>query len=113
MKLDHTSSGSGAARRALVLRRVEKPAGSSGLDGKHEHRAGSTPTVSVRGGRAGLFRFDANDPSRPSQYGIPAGFVAQVLGQAMESKPESPTVATRVYARSARSLKAGRLIRVL
>src|SRR4051812_39706367 len=113
MKLDHVPSGSVATRRALVLRRVEKPAGSSGLNRKPERRAGSTPTYPVRGGPADLFRFDANDPSRPSRSGMAASFVAQVLGQAMETKPESPTVARRVYARGARSPKAGRLVRIL
>jgi hypothetical protein len=42
-----------------------------------------------------------------------AGFVAQVLGQVLETKPESPILAARVYARSARNPKDGRLIRVL
>jgi hypothetical protein len=42
-----------------------------------------------------------------------AGFVAQVLGQVLETKPESPMLAARVYERSAGSPKDGRLIRVL
>ena len=42
-----------------------------------------------------------------------AAFVAQVLGQVLETKPESPILAVRVYERSARNQKDGRLIRVL
>jgi hypothetical protein len=42
-----------------------------------------------------------------------AVFVAQVLGQVLETKPESPILAARVYSRSARNPKDGRLIRVL
>jgi hypothetical protein len=42
-----------------------------------------------------------------------AGFVAQVLGQVLETKPQNAIHAARVYARSARSAKDGRLIRVL
>jgi len=42
-----------------------------------------------------------------------AGFVAQVLGQVLETKPESPMLTARVYARNARNPKDGRLIRVL
>jgi hypothetical protein len=44
---------------------------------------------------------------------MPAGFVAQVLGQMLETKPENPMLAARVYARSLRNPKDGRLIRVL
>jgi hypothetical protein len=42
-----------------------------------------------------------------------AGFVAQVLGQVLETKLQSPMLAARVYARNARNLKDGCLIRVL
>ena len=42
---------------------------------------------------------------------MPAGFVAQVLGQVLETKPENLEAAARVYARS--NQKDGRLIRVL
>ena len=42
-----------------------------------------------------------------------AGFVAQVLGQVLGTKPESPVLAARVYARCARNPKDGRVIRVL
>jgi hypothetical protein len=41
------------------------------------------------------------------------GFVAQVLGQVLETKPENPMLVARVYARCARNPKDGRLNRVL
>src|SRR5258706_7536032 len=113
MKLDRIQPGSYATGRALVARRVEKSGGSSGLHGKHERRAAQTLTYSARGGRAGLSRFETNNASGPARNGMQAGFVAQVLGQALETKPESPVLAARLYARSARGPKGGRLIRVL
>ena len=113
MKLDHTHQSTYATGRALVVRRVEKCGGSNGLHGKHERRATRTPTHSSRGSRAGLSRFDTDNASAPPRYGMQAGFVAQVLGQVLEINPESPMLAARVYARSARGPKDGRLIRVL
>ena len=113
MKLDRIQPDSCTKGRALTVRRVEKSGASSILHGKHERRALQAPTYSGRGGRTGLSRFEAYNPSRLSQNGMQAGFVAQVLGQALESKPESAALAARVYARSARGPKGGRLIRVL
>lgn len=113
MKLEHTHPGTCATGRALVARRVEKSVGSSSLQGRHERRSGRTLTHSARGSRAGLSRFDTGNASAPARNGMQAGFVAQVLGQVLETKPESPILAARVYARSARNPKDGRLIRVL
>ena len=87
--------------------------GSNGLHGKHERRAGRGLTHSARGSRAGLSRFDTDNASAQARNGMQAAFVAQVLGQVLETKPESPILAVRVYARSARNPKDGRLIRVL
>ena len=113
MKLDHIHPGTYATGRALVVRRVEKSGGSSSLHGRHERRAGRALTHSARGSRAGLSRFDTDNAPSPARNGMQAGFVAQVLGQVLEANPESPMLAARVYARSARSPKDGRLIRVL
>jgi len=92
---------------------VEKSAGSSSLHGKHERRSGRSLTHSARGSRAGLSRFDTGNASGAARNGMPAGFVAQVLGQALETKPENPMLAARLYERSADGPKDGRLIRVL
>jgi hypothetical protein len=113
MKLDHTHPGTYPTGRALVVRRVEKSGGSSSLHGKHDRRATRTLTHSARGSRAGLSRFDTDPSSGPARNGMQAVFVAQVLGQVLETKPESPILAARVYSRSARNPKDGRLIRVL
>jgi hypothetical protein len=113
MKIGHTHSAIRATGRALTLRRVEKSGGSSGLHEKHERRAGRTLTYSGRDRRAGTSRIDTGSSRGQARNGMPAGFVAQVLGQVLETKPENPMLATRVYARSARTPKDGRLIRVL
>ena len=113
MKLDRIHPGNDTKGRALVVRCVEKSGGSSSLHGRHERRAGRALTHSARGSRAGLSRFDTNNSSAPVRNGMQAGFVAQVLGQVLETKPENPMLAARIYARSARNPKDGRLIRVL
>jgi len=113
MKLDRIHPGNDTKGRALVVRCVEKSGGSSSLHGKHERRATRTLTHSARGSRAGLSRFDTDNSPAPARNGMPAGFVAQVLGQVLETKPQSPMLAARIYARSARNPKDARLIRVL
>src|ERR1700724_436757 len=113
MKLEHTHPGTCAIGRALVVRRVEKSGGCNNLHGRHERRAGLAPTHWARVSRAGLSRFDTDGSSALARNGMRAGFVAQVLGQVLETKPESPMLAARVYERSARNPKDGRLIRVL
>jgi hypothetical protein len=113
MKLDRIHPGTYTTGRALVVRCVEKSGGSSSLNGKHERRAARSSTHSARSSRAGLSRFDTDNSSAPARNGMQAGFVAQVLGQVLEAKPESPMLAARVYARCARNPKDGRLIRVL
>ena len=80
---------------------------------KHERRAGRTLTYSARGSRAGMSRSETGYSCGPARNGMQAGFVAQVLGQVLETKPENPEAAARVYARSLRNPKDGRLIRVL
>jgi hypothetical protein len=113
MKLDRIHPGVYTTGHALVVRRVEKSGGSSSLNGKHERRATRSVTHSARGSRASLCRFDTDNPSAPARNGMQAGFVAQVLGQVLGTKPESPVRAARVYAQSAHSPKDGRLIRIL
>ena len=113
MKLDRIHPGTYTTSRALAVRCVEKSGGSNSLHGKHERRATRTLTHSARGSRAGLSRFDTDNASAQARNGMQAAFVAQVLGQVLETKPESPTLAVRVYERSARTPKDGRLIRVL
>jgi hypothetical protein len=113
MKLDHIQPGTFTKGRALVVRCVEKSGSSNSLHGKHERRSGRTLTHSARGSRAGLSRFDTGNASDPARNSMSAGFVAQVLGQVLETKPQNAIHAARVYARSARSAKDGRLIRVL
>lgn len=113
MKLDRIHPGVYTTGRALVVRCVEKSGGSSSLNGKHERRATRSVTHSARRSRADVSRFDTDNSSAPARNGMQAGFVAQVLGQVLETKPESPMFAARVYARSARNPKDGRLIRVL
>ena len=113
MKLDRIHPGTYTTGRALVVRCVEKSGGASSLNGKHERRATRSPTPSARESRVGLSRFDTANASAPARNGMQAGFVAQVLGQVMRARPESPMLAARVYARGARNPKDGRLIRVL
>ena len=113
MKLDRIHPGTYTTSRALVVRCVEKSGGASHLNGKHERRATRGLTHSARGSRADLSRFDTENSSAPARNGMQAGFVAQVLGQVLGPKPESPMLAAHVYTRCARNLKDGRLIRVL
>jgi hypothetical protein len=113
MKLDRIHSGPCTTGRALIARRVEKSGGSSSLHGKHDRRAPRAMIQSERRNRSGLSRFDTDNASAAPRNGMPAGFVAQVLGQVLEARPESPAPALRVYARGARDVKDGRLIRVL
>ena len=113
MKLDRIHPGNDTKGRALVVRCVEKSGSSNSLHGKHERRSGRTLTHSARGSRAGLSRFDTDNASAQARNGMQAAFVAQVLGQVLETKPENPMLAARIYARSARNPKDGRLIRVL
>ena len=83
------------------------------MHGRHERRAGRAPAHSARVSRAGASRFDTDSSSASARNGMQAGFVAQVLGQVLETRLESPMLAARVYARTARDLKDGHLIRVL
>src|SRR5260370_41910320 len=107
MKLDHIHPGTYATGRALAVRCVEKSGGSSSLHGRHERRAGRALTHSARGSRAGLSRSDTVSASSPARNGMQAGFVAQVLGQVLETKPENPMLAARVYVRNAGSSNDG------
>jgi len=113
MRIGHTHSAMRAPSRALTLRRVEKSGGCNSLHEKHERRSGRTLKYSGRDRRAGASRIDTGYSRSPARNGMPAGFVAQVLGQVLETKPENLEAAARVYARNLRSSKDGRLIRVL
>ena len=111
MRIGHTHSATREPGRALTLRRVEKSGESSGLHEKYERRSGRTPTYAGRDRRARASRIDTGYSRSPARNGMPAGFVAQVLGQVLETKPENSEAAARLYARS--NPKNGRLIRVL
>jgi hypothetical protein len=100
MKIVSTLTAIAPASRAGSLRRVEKISPSNGL--KRDVRRGQRRGQNIPGAFAtlGVSRFETRCENDTSENGMPAGFIAQVIGQCLETPSSDPVVARRAYAQA-------------
>jgi hypothetical protein len=87
-------------------RKVEKASVSSRLK---EEKGRSTRSARMNGPQKRDVRASRSETPPPDDAptnGMPAGFIAQILGQVLATKRPDATVAARAYARSARSARS-------
>ena len=99
--------------RIFPPRRVEKPNGSNRLDSENRH--GNLPAMMNPRAEAPRksSRFETHAEPCNLRNGTSSAFVAQILGQILETDtPEKPAVA-RAYARQSRDPRNIRLIRIV
>jgi uncharacterized protein YceH (UPF0502 family) len=102
-----------ARTRLAGPRIVEKPNGASQLD-EENLRDPAPPMVRVERRKAArASRYGTYYAGGADRRGMQARFVAQVLGQILDSTQNSTLLATRTYARSNRERKPASLMRVL
>jgi hypothetical protein len=113
MKIGEMQRSPAAGTRSRSAARVIKLSGSSSLRREPEHKAGTAAGQGQRRPEALPFRYETVSAQVQAQDGIQAGFVAQVLGQILETKRANPLLAAQAYARKPRDRWSPRLIRIL
>jgi hypothetical protein len=100
MKIVSTVTAIAPLSRAGSLRRVEKISPSNGL--KRDVRRGQRrgPDVRYAFDTLRVSRFETRCENDASENGMPAGFIAQVIGQCLETTSSDPVAARRAYAQA-------------
>jgi len=98
---------------ATGRRRVEKANAPSNLPAEMRRGPGPALPQPALATRARPSRFETGDCPDANRRGMQPRFVAQVLGQVLGGAPANALIVTRVYARSARDMKAMRPLRIL
>ena len=103
MKIGGNCLEPGSLVRVERARRVEKPGASNNLHGEARRDPPCAVTISRVGGTAAVSLCGTRiiDDSEPNL--LQATFVAQVLGQILDAAADDRIMASRVYARCART----------
>jgi hypothetical protein len=99
------------ALRPTLRRRVEKPNGSSGLGQEMRSARRAIMLNPVARDEPRPSRFDTASGVRECDHAMLAPFVAQIIGQVLDTKRADPASAMRAYA--AASMPAPEFIRAL
>lgn len=100
-----------AGARPEPRRRVEKASISSGLEDQRHRRGGPAILNAPITPSSRESRFETNSTVGSLGEGIPAGFIAQILGQVLLTKRPDPASGLRAYARAESDPGDLRLIR--
>jgi hypothetical protein len=95
----------------MLRRRVEKPNGSSGLGQEMRSARRAVMLNPVARDESRPSRFDTASRVGECDYPMPAPFVAQIIGQVLETKRADFASATRAYA--AAGMTAPEFVRAL
>jgi hypothetical protein len=91
-----------AGTRTQPWWRVEKPNGASRLDEERRRAAGPTILNARTKPQAKPSRSETPSPVTPSTEGIPASFIAQILGQVLATKKADAARCARAYEEAGR-----------
>ncbi|HEY4266181.1 MAG TPA: hypothetical protein VGM72_12745 [Micropepsaceae bacterium] len=113
MKIGGNNSDFRARRALRAPRIVEKPDSVSRLSEENLRETAQTAIRTERRSVARASRFGTYYAGGVDRRGMQARFVAQVLGQILDSGDGIALIARRAYAQSSRERKETRLVRVL
>jgi hypothetical protein len=113
MKIGGNNSEFRARTRLAAPRIVEKPHDAGRLGRENPRDPASPVTRFERRSAARASRFGTYYAGGADRRGMQARFVAQVLGQILDSSQNSTLIATRAYARNSRERTDMSLVRVL
>jgi|SRR4051812_48493072 hypothetical protein len=113
MKIGGTHFDQRSAVRAGVSRRVENASGSSRLSDDVSRQAVPQARFFERRRSRRSSRFDTRAAYEAEQNGTPSAFVAQILGQILDTGHPNPVAVARVYARASRGQAETHIVSIL